>query len=361
MNVLIVDDSDFIRKLVAKCISNEGYTPLIASGAKEALKILNKQAVDLILMDVEMPYMNGFELTQLIRKRSENWIPIIFLTSKTEDKYLAQGIESGGDDYLGKPIKEIVLAAKLKAMSRIVDMKSELNEANEKLLMLTQTDTLTGLVNRRGMRLAIKNIWEESLAKRDAFCVVFMDIDYFKHFNDGYGHQEGDKKLKQVATIIVDNIRQDTDIAVRYGGEEFILILPSIDLQGAIRVIHKIQDKLSCEQLPHAFRPDNVEVVTMSFGVSSSDLSTNISELIQQADAAMYKAKELGRNTYVNYKDVLIKEIKKMPLEEAEKEREKCFRVKKVLSGIDVSSVVNEDMERYQYLIEHIANLKSKL
>jgi len=250
--------------------------------------------------------MNGFELTRLIRKDHKEWIPIIFLTSKTQEKYLAEGIESGGDDYIHKPISEVVLISKLKAMARIFKIKLKLDEANEQLSILTQTDALTGLVNRRGMRLALKKLWKSSLNEKIEFSVIFMDIDYFKPFNDGYGHQQGDKALRDISNIITDNIRQGSDIAIRYGGEEFLVILPETNIQGALKVISVIKERLNNELLPHEYRTDDLNILTMSFGVSSSVLSNSISELLQQADTAMYKAKELGRNRAFNYEDLLL-------------------------------------------------------
>jgi len=308
LNVLLVDDSALIRQLAAKYIHNEGYTPLAASGAEEALSILKTETVDLILMDVEMPHMNGFELTRVIRQTIPHWIPIIFLTSKTEDKFLVEGIESGGDDYIYKPINEVILTSKLKAMARIVEIKLKLDEANEKLSQLTQTDSLTGLINRRGMKTILKRLWKNSLNSDENFSVVFLDIDYFKPYNDNYGHPKGDKCLESIGTFLANNIRKGSDMAVRYGGEEFLLILPNTNIKGAINVVNSIKVKLNEEALPHLHRPDELSHITVSFGISSSVFATNISELLQQADIAMYKAKDLGRNTYFNYEDLIEKQ-----------------------------------------------------
>jgi len=304
LNVLLVDDSELIRQLAAKYIQLEGYMPLAASGATQALEILKNNSVDLILMDVEMPHMNGFELTRVIRQTMPHWIPIIFLTSKTEDKFLVEGIESGGDDYIYKPINEVILTSKLKAMARIVEIKLKLDEANEKLSQLTQTDSLTGLINRRGMKSILKRLWKNSLSTDEHFSVVFLDIDYFKSYNDGYGHQAGDKCLEDIAQIIAHNIRKDSDMAVRYGGEEFLLILPHTNIEGSLKVVNSIRNKINETALEHKHRPDDIPHITVSFGISSSILANNISELLQQADIAMYKAKELGRNTFFNYEDL---------------------------------------------------------
>ncbi|WP_315980222.1 response regulator [Aliamphritea spongicola] len=161
MQILVVDDTKLVRDLLESIILDAGDTPFLANGAKEAKTILNTVDIDLILMDVEMPKMDGFTLTRQIRRHlGDNWIPIIFLTGKSDDQHLADAIDAGGDDYLTKPINPIVLGAKIRAMARIAQMKADLEEANHQLMKLTHLDPLTETVNRRGLEESLQREWK---------------------------------------------------------------------------------------------------------------------------------------------------------------------------------------------------------
>ncbi len=160
MNILFVDNNELMRNVIAAMIVDSGHRPVCADGHCQALECLSKENIDLVIMDIEMPEVNGFELTKRIRTQYPEWIPIIFLSTNKSDSYLEKGIDSGGDDYLTKPVNQVLLSAKLKAMERIVKMKGELERANRKLEMLNSLDPLTQVLNRRGLEESLEKIWQ---------------------------------------------------------------------------------------------------------------------------------------------------------------------------------------------------------
>lgn len=296
MNILVVDDTKLMREMVSAIIADIGDTPYAANGAEQALQILQQTDIELILMDVEMPHTNGFELTRLIRETEQEWLPIIFLSASTEDAHLIEGIESGGDDYLMKPINSIVLEAKIKAMARIVKMKKELDTANRQLFHLTNVDALTGIMNRRGFDKSLERDWKNHIRERIEISIIFLDIDHFKAFNDHYGHQQGDECLKQFAQVVGTQLKRPMDILARYGGEEFIILLPNTTLEGATLIGSHIIGALADARIPHQFSPV-APYLTASLGITSSHFSAkDEAAFVQQADQALYKAKMQGRN-----------------------------------------------------------------
>lgn len=306
MQVLVIDDNQLIRDLVATIIDEVGHTALLASGAQETLEILAKKQVDLILMDVEMPEINGFDLTQKIRAdMGSHWIPIIFLSAQIDTQHLVDGINAGGDDYLTKPVNATVLQAKIKAMARISEMQHALDAANRRLKQLTQLDPLTGVLNRRGMEEELKRTWKLFQREQSPLCVLLFDIDYFKQYNDNYGHQQGDECLKAFCDIIKQQLKRPTDTLARFGGEEFLVILPNTKTEGAFVIARSIVLALKKAQLSHADSPFG-EVVTTSIGIASSqDNPKSAPELIKLADKALYHAKSEGRNRIVSFQETL--------------------------------------------------------
>jgi diguanylate cyclase (GGDEF)-like protein len=308
MQILVVDDSRLVREMVSAIIAAEGYTPYKGENAQRALEILNEVDIDLILMDVEMPDVNGFQLTRKIREIKEEWVPIIFLTGQCDDSYLSQGIDAGGDDYLLKPVNSIVLSAKIRAMSRIAKMKADLDEANHNLLKLTNLDPLTEIVNRRGLDESLKRYWRMSLREKSVLSVIFLDIDHFKPYNDNYGHQQGDDCLRRFCKVVGQVLHRAQDMLARFGGEEFVILLPQTPQEGAQSICEDIIDALAKESIEHAYSKTK-PYLTASLGVSTTaDGATESEQLMEQADKALYQAKHSGRNKWVCYADVLSQE-----------------------------------------------------
>lgn len=304
MKVLVVDDSKAIRMLVSECITSLGYQVVHAEDGEEALAYIKQQPVDLVLMDVEMPGMNGFQVTLEIRKMNpDDWFPIIFLSTQQDDDSFASGISAGGDAYLPKPINPLRLQLTITAMERIYTMRLKLKvaeknliEANTNLEKFAFYDKLTGLANRRNFDETFTR--QFNLAKRNKLplSLIICDIDFFKIYNDTYGHQQGDNCLASVAEVIGKTPDRPTDKVCRYGGEEFTLILPDTNLQGGLLVAEKIRQAIFDQNIQHK-GSKVASCVTLSLGVVTYTGQVKTSEaLLKAADDALYRAKENGRN-----------------------------------------------------------------
>lgn len=249
-------------------------------------------------MDIEMPEVDGFALTKMMRKEYPKWFPIIFLSSNDSEEYLTQGIDAGADDYLTKPIKQVILSAKLRAMERITKMKGALERANKQLEILSSIDPLTQILNRRGLEEVLASAWQINERQQGELSILMIDIDFFKPYNDNYGHPQGDKCLVQVANTLNETLNRATDSLARYGGEEFIVVLPFTPVEGARFKAKELSLALLRQKIKHEYS-SIFPYVTVSIGIattSAADHVANASELIKQADIALYQAKDQGRN-----------------------------------------------------------------
>jgi diguanylate cyclase (GGDEF)-like protein len=292
----VVDDNNFIRQVVSAMIIDSGHIAIPVDGHVQALVELDKGTIDLVLMDIEMPEVNGFELTKMMREAHPQWFPIIFLSSNDSEEYLTQGIDAGGDDYLTKPVKQVILSAKIRAMERIVQMKGALDRANKQLEILSSIDPLTQVLNRRGLEDVLANAWQENTRQEAELSLLMLDIDFFKLYNDNYGHPQGDKCLTQVADVLNTTLNRTTDSLARYGGEEFVIVMPFTPIDGARFKAQELILALQKINIKHEYS-SILPYVSMSIGIATTNHgASNISELIKQADIALYEAKEKGRN-----------------------------------------------------------------
>lgn len=298
MKVLIVDDQRSMRIVSSAVVKGLGHEVVEASSGQEAIELCQEQKIDLILMDVEMPGMDGFETTKVIRSQSSIWFPIIFVSAMTDSSFFAEGIRSGGDIYLFKPIIKEVLESMINAMHRIAKNQDELHETKLKMELLAHQDSLTGLVNRRGFDNAIGLDIKQAMREKSPLTLVMMDIDHFKAYNDEYGHPKGDACLVDVAKVLKNGVCRPRDIVARYGGEEFSLILPGTTAEHAETVLKRIMSSLEALHIPHG-SSDVSDRITLSCGVSEWRPGQTAGELIEEADRALYLAKENGRNRYV--------------------------------------------------------------
>ncbi|WP_085299857.1 GGDEF domain-containing response regulator [Cognaticolwellia mytili] len=304
MNILVVDDSSYQCQLIIAMIEDSGFKAVCANGYKEALELLKENSVDLILMDIEMPDMNGFELTKIIRSTYPEWMPIIFLSANDSEVYLAKGIDAGGDDYLTKPVKQVVLAAKIRAMERISLMKSALDRVNKQLELLSCIDPLTQLLNRRGIDSMLNNLWKDNIEQKAELSLMMLDIDCFKLYNDNYGHQKGDDCLAQVSNIFNHALDQSNGVIGRYGGEEFIIALPCTPIASARFKAQEIINVLLAAKIEHQYSTV-LPYVSVSIGISSTCTgAANIEALIKQADGALYQAKANKKNQYAVFNSI---------------------------------------------------------
>jgi diguanylate cyclase (GGDEF)-like protein len=298
MKILLVEDSATLRHAMTQYIIEAGHTPVIAKTGEEALQLLEGTPVDMIIMDVQLPGLNGLETTRLVREwLGDHWIPIIFVTGKSDDESYSEGIEAGGDDYLIKPVSKMIIHAKIRAMERIADMRNQLNQLNVELEALSQLDSLTQVLNRRTFNEQAEHQWLSAVRHQTPICVLMIDVDHFKLFNDHYGHPAGDTCLKEVTQTIKTCLHRPFDLLGRYGGEEFIALLPEVDLAGAAKVAENINETIRNLAIRHDASPVN-KVVTVSIGgaVCFHTTGHDLEEVIKQADRALYKAKRNGRD-----------------------------------------------------------------
>ena len=318
-NLLIVDDHpDNVRSL-ARLLSDSGYLVRKATSGEMALETIQVAPPDLVLLDIRMPEMDGYEVCERLKANSyTNRIPVIFLSASndTDDKVRAFAV--GGADYVTKPFQaEEVLARVchqitiLRQQQQLVKQNYQLRQteialqqANLELERIANTDSLTQIANRRCFDVTLEQEWQRLRREHQPLSLILCDIDYFKQYNDRYGHPAGDACLQQVAKVISDCIMRPADIVARYGGEEVAIILPNTEQKGAITIIEAIQQALQCLHIPH-IASAIAEYITLSAGivclVPTPDLSTQ--KLIAEADAALYQAKK-ERNTWVVSLDV---------------------------------------------------------
>lgn len=304
MRILVVDDSKTIRQIVAECLKSMGHDVVYAENGQQCLDFVVGHNVDLVLIDVEMPGMDGVEATKAIRTLTAgDWFPIIFLTSHTDDDSFTNGILAGGDAYLLKPLNPLRLQLTIIAMERIYVMRQtlqktqhELQEVNKELERLSLVDQLTGLGNRRSFDRYLLNQFAQARRNKSALSLIVCDVDYFKNYNDTYGHQQGDDCLVLVAGVIEAQLKRVTDLACRYGGEEFMVIMPNTGLADARNLAEQIRLGIVGSKISHS-GSKIAEYVTLSFGVSTyTGQFENAQQLTKTADQALYNAKEKGRN-----------------------------------------------------------------
>ena len=306
--ILIVDDSDTIRGFLAAAVRAMKFEPLLADCGEKALELFAAERPGLVLLDVNMPGIDGYETARRIRALApEEWVPIIFLSASEDDQDLERAIECGGDDYLVKPVSTVVLNAKMRALQRLdqmrrklIEMSNELTTANQRLETLSHQDGLTGIANRRAFDFLIERQFREAKRRSEPLAVVLFDVDHFKAYNDHYGHPAGDECLKQVAAALARTCKRGIDVAARYGGEEFALLLPDTPAAGAMQVAENARREIAALAIAHAKSP-TADLVTFSAGVASLNAERDATprDLVSRADEALYRAKQLGRNRSV--------------------------------------------------------------
>jgi len=307
MLVLLVDDSRTVIAVFGARLVALGYEVVAAENGQVAVERFQASAPDLVLMDIEMPVMGGFEAAQRIRAVEATqewaWTPIIFLTASDTPENLVMAIEAGGDDFLAKSAPEAVLQAKMKAMTRIAALRAELSLANRKLEALASRDGLTGLFNRRHMDVRLDHQWAEAVRSGASFGLLMIDVDHFKKYNDRYGHLAGDDCLRAIAGVLATTIDEanagrlarDAFVA-RYGGEEFSIVLPRCSREAQAQVADVVLAAVSGLGIPHADSP-GLGVVSLSMGgVHMPRAEGSLTPLFRQADANLYLAKKNGRN-----------------------------------------------------------------
>jgi diguanylate cyclase (GGDEF)-like protein len=310
--VLIVDDNPDNILLLRTRLESRGYRVDSAEDGQVALEQVYLDPPDLVLLDVMMPRIDGMEVVRRIKNdRSLPFIPIILQTALDSTDDIVHGLNAGADDYITKPINFRELEARVKSLLRIQELQNdlaarerELSDANERLRTMARTDALTGLDNRRHLEQELRDLWKHAQRLHEPFSLVMCDIDHFKRVNDRFGHQVGDAVLKQFAELLRQSAR-DIDHVSRYGGEEFVLLLPGTVLDAAVTFAERVRQAVeahtftydSGKSAPEALHP------TMSAGVAAwpHPRVTNVDTLLKAADDALYVAKETGRNRIIRF------------------------------------------------------------
>jgi len=305
MKILIVEDSRSNLQVLTQYALAFGADVVPAESGEAAVTAFTAESPDLVLLDVVLPDIDGFEVARRIRSMESEggWTPIIFLSSLGKDEDIERGIMAGGDDYLHKPVSEVVLGAKVRAMERLIQMRtslvalaSELDTANQELQRLSASDALTGIANRRYFDEHITREWRRARRNASSVALMMCDVDHFKLFNDTYGHQAGDECLRRVAGAIATSLERGSDLAARYGGEEFVVVLCETTIGGALIVAEKIRHAVHALNIPHA--GSSLGRVTLSIGLAATvpELDDTSDNLIALADQALYDAKHNGRD-----------------------------------------------------------------
>lgn len=293
--ILVIDDNEVIRNLAKKLLMKNGFNVLAAAGGREAFELLKIFDPHVIMLDVEMPEMNGYEVCKTLKSVDKTKdIPVIMVTSKSDSIDKIKGLEIGASDYITKPFNHGELLARVSTQIKIRNIWHELQEKNRILEELVKKDSLTNLYNHRHFHERLSKEYDRAKRYNLPLCCVILDIDYFKKVNDQYGHQSGDLVLKSMAEIISNNIR-DVDISARYGGEEFGIITPHTTIEETYAMMERIRIHIS----ETGFQIINNKInITVSIGIAGLRHSNASShrELIKFADEALYEAKANGRN-----------------------------------------------------------------
>jgi len=262
-----------------------------ANTGNEALEKVKTEHTDLILLDIVLPGMSGFDvLVELKKSDITRSIPVIIITGRTNPDEEVKGLMLGAVDYILKPFHEVVVKARVETQVRIL-----------KQIRIIESfgfvDTLTNIPNRRQFDQTMVKEWNLARREKKPFCILMIDVDHFKIYNDTFGHQQGDIALQTVAGTITSSLKRPTDIAARWGGEEFAVLLPNTSLEGALLVAEDIRSNIEAAVIPSTDGDSNFNV-TISIGLAQMlpENKTSIPDLILQADMALYKAKDSGRN-----------------------------------------------------------------
>lgn len=295
--LLIIDDDSAVRNEVKRVLNEAGVFEVYHESVDgvEGFKVLLNKNLDLILCDVEMPGIDGLKFLGMKRAKPEyNDIPVIMLTSLNEVRLKVQALEMGASDYVTKPFDPAELIARVRVHLKIKQLQDELKEKNKKLEELSNTDSLTKIYNRRYFMELLDLEFQRAKRYESPLSFIMIDIDHFKEFNDTYGHLLGDRILADVVALLKDNLRRHDQIG-RYGGEEFALLMPETDLEGALIVAERHRKRVEEFALYENGTPLRV---TISLGVASfpNPNIEKLDDLIKLADDALLESKRTGRN-----------------------------------------------------------------
>ncbi len=291
--VLIVDDTRLNIKIITD-ILEKSYNLYSTTSGKQALEIVTSKKVDLILLDVVMPGMDGYEVCKRLKSdpQTQN-IPVIFISAMTNVEDETKGLEMGAIDYIFKPVSPPILKARVR---NHLELKTCRDIFEKRSLM----DGLTGVANRHYFDQVFNQEWRRAIQNCNPLSIIFLDIDFFKRYNDCYGHLAGDECLRKVGMSLKDSLQRAGDLVARYGGEEFIIVLPLTSETDAVKVAERVRRNIKALMVAHEMSEVS-EYVTVSVGVATAipDKDMVSASLIAKADEALYQAKKKGRNLVI--------------------------------------------------------------
>jgi two-component system, cell cycle response regulator len=302
--ILVVDDNPDNVEIIATRLRFRGYDMQEASDGYQALDLVQKNPPDLILLDVMLPDIDGYEISRRIKgDESLPYIPIILVTARDSTQDKVMGLDAGADDYLTKPINFPELEARVRSMLRIKRLQDELEEKNRELERLSISDGLTGLFNHRHIHGLLKDEFERVQRTGDKLTVAMLDLDHFKAVNDTHGHQAGDRVLEELAQILRDTARE-IDRLGRYGGEEFMALLPETDIEDGAVFVERVRREVARRAFD--IGDGRTLQMTISAGVATfPDERINSPEtLVRLANEALYAAKTGGRDRIVRFDEL---------------------------------------------------------
>ena len=299
-NILIVDDTPDNLRFLSGILVQQGYEARTVINGRMALMAAETLPPELILLDICMPDLDGYEVCCQLKSNLKTCdIPVIFLSALDDIVDKIRAFEVGGVDYITKPFHPAEVLARVKTHLTLHRLQQQLARANQELKRLVNLDGLTQLANRRCFNEHLEQEWRRMAREQQPLALVLCDIDFFKQYNDTYGHPTGDDCLRQVGEVLQACAKRPADLASRYGGEEFALTLPKTPLEGAIELAQRIQAQLLQIQIPHATSRVS-PYLTLSMGIATivPQLDRSPDALVAAADQALYRAKQAGRDRF---------------------------------------------------------------
>jgi diguanylate cyclase (GGDEF)-like protein len=305
--ILIIDDTPANIQILNEFLQQD-YAIFFSTNGPDGVRIARQELPDLILLDIMMPEMDGYEVCAKIKADPlTRQIPLIFITAMNAEEDEAKGLDAGAIDYIAKPVSAPIVKARVKNhlelkrhRDELKKLTVELDKKNQELNMLAREDALTGLANRRYFDEVLDAEIKRASRSRQLLSLILCDVDFFKSYNDHYGHVAGDRCLQAIGKILRRNFKRISDLPARYGGEEFAVIFPDTPPGNAGQLAEKLRHTMIEEAIPHAFSAA-AEFVTLSFGVVEAlpTRERDAAWYINAADKALYQAKENGRNQVI--------------------------------------------------------------
>ncbi|MFK8011751.1 MAG: diguanylate cyclase [Marinicellaceae bacterium] len=297
--LLLVDDERLHINILNNMLKDSYEIKVALNGRQAVERAISSPKPDLILLDVQMPELDGFEVLTLLQKDTRTkGIPVIFITALDSEDDETKGFELGAVDYITKPFSPAIVNARIKIHLKLMRQKCELQDMHKQVLALSMTDELTGIANRRRFNDFLEQEWTRSSRVESTLGLLMMDIDHFKLYNDHYGHNSGDKCLKKIASTLIQDVIRSPDLLARYGGEEFACVLPGASLDEIKKIGESILEAIRLIAIPH-IKSKTSKTVTLSVGgtvVEPNQNNLDSEDLIKIADELLYESKQNGRN-----------------------------------------------------------------